>query len=226
MNKNFKIKNDSKSRRGFLLDITKWVGGTAILAATANVFTSNKTNAAADPNSIQAEAQPYIGSIDMVGFNFAPVGWALCSGQLLSISEYETLFQLIGTTYGGDGQTTFGLPNFQGRMPVHKGQGSGLSSLTIGEMGGTESVTLNVNQIPSHNHLLAVNSDGGTSDNPSGNYMAANSEGIKHYSNTAGSNANTNSIGEYGSSQAHSNMSPYLAVNFIISLYGIFPSQN
>ena len=217
-----KLINIVRSRRGFLKEITKWIGGTALFAAAANLFFSKETKA----DSILAEAQPYLGSISMVAFNFEPVGWAFCSGQLLPISEYEALFQLIGTTYGGDGQNTFALPDLRGRIPIHMGTGPGLPSYTLGQSGGAESITLTLNQMPIHNHSLAVNSSGGTSDNPTGNYMASNSEGFKHYSNSAGSTGNGASIVNAGGNQPHNNMPPYLCVNFIIALFGIFPSRN
>src|SRR6478752_7772156 len=111
-------------------------------------------------------SQPFVGEIRMFGGNFAPAGWAFCNGQVLPISENDVLFNLIGTTYGGDGQETFALPNLQSRVPIHMGQGPGLSSYTIGEMGGTETVTLTTNQIPAHNHVPAANNGTGTSTNP------------------------------------------------------------
>ena len=137
----------------------------------------------------------------------------------------NALFALLGTTYGGDGQNTFALPDLQGRVPIHQGSAR-FVQLFIGQSGGQESVTLLSNQMPIHNHSLAVNSSGGTSDNPAGNYMASNSEGFKHYSNSAGSSGNGASIVNAGGNQSHNNMPPYLCVNFIIALEGIFPSRN
>jgi len=217
---------DFKSRRGFIKGITRLIGGTTLLAASTNLITATEIKAASYRKSVLAEGTPYLGSICMVAFNFAPNGWALCNGQLLPISEYDTLFTLIGTTYGGDGQTTFALPDLRGRVPIHKGQGPGLPSYSLGESGGQESVTLTLNQIPQHNHALTVSTNGGSNDNPVGNYMASNSEGIKHYSNTAGSNANGSSVGNIGGNQPHNNMSPFLCVNFIIALEGLYPPQN
>lgn len=214
--------NIVRSRRGFLKGITKWIGGTTLIAATANLIFSKETKA----KSILTSGTPYVGSISMVAFNFEPVGWALCSGQLLPISQYDALFSLLGTTYGGDGQNTFALPDLRSRVPIHQGQGPGLPAYVIGQSGGQESVNLTLNQMPVHNHSFAVNSNGGTSDNPASNFMASNSEGTKHYSNLAGSNANGASIGNTGGSQPHNNMPPYLCINFIIALEGLYPSRN
>jgi microcystin-dependent protein len=224
MDSNVTIKNNSKSRRGFLLDLPKWIGGTALLAAAANIFTSKEIKAAS--NSPLAGTESFIGSIDMVGFNFAPRNWATCDGQLLSITQNPALFSLLGTQFGGNGQTTFALPDLRGRVPLHQGEGPGLPSYTMGERSGEPNHTLISNEIPAHNHSLAVNTNGGTSDNPVGNYMASNSEGIKQYSNSAGSSANGTSVGNAGGSQPHNNMPPYLCVNFVIALTGIFPSRN
>ncbi len=167
---------------------------------------------------------PYIGEIRMFAGNFAPVGWAFCQGQLLAISEYETLFNLIGTTYGGDGQSTFGLPNLASRVPVHMGQGSGLSSYVIGQSGGTEIVTLTTNQIPAHAHVPQASSGSGPQSSPSGNVWAS-STNLPYSSNAPSSALAAPAIGLAGGSQPHDNMIPYLVVNFIISLFGIFPSQ-
>ena len=157
------VKNDSKSRRGFLQKVTNLIGGTAIFAAAANLFTSSESKAKSLP---LAGAEDFIGTIDMVGFGFAPRDWATCDGQLLAISSYSALFSLLGTTYGGDGRTTFQLPDLRGRVPIGRGSGPGLSNYNWGQSGGTETVTLSTQQIPSHNHSFAVNTAGGTSDTP------------------------------------------------------------
>jgi microcystin-dependent protein len=166
-------------------------------------------------------AQPYVGEIRMFGGNFAPAGWMFCSGQLLPISENETLFQLIGTTYGGDGQSTFALPNLQSRVPIHQGNG-----FVLAEQGGVETVTLTVNQIPAHSHPLAGSTGNGSQVGPSGNVLSSSTV-VQLY---AGENADTpmaaTSIGPVGGSQPHDNLQPYLAINFIISLFGIFPSPS
>ena len=165
-------------------------------------------------------AQPYVGEIRMFAGNFAPAGWMFCEGQLLPISENETLFNLIGTTYGGDGQSTFALPDLRGRLPIHMGGG-----FTLAETGGVETVTLTVSQIPSHSHAFLGTSSFGTASTASGNVLAQ-TQAIKLYDATAPSTpmaAGTTS--STGGSQPHSNFQPYLCVDFIISLFGIFPSQ-
>jgi microcystin-dependent protein len=169
-------------------------------------------------------SEPYVGEIRMGGWNFAPNGWMFCDGSLLSISEYEVLFTLIGTTYGGDGQNTFALPDLRGRVPVHQGTGFG-QTVVIGQSGGTETVSLGLNQIPSHNHLIAAQSGAGDQPGPGGN-MLANS-GLEQYSTAAtSSQIATGTIGSAGGSQPHDNLPPYLAISFVISLFGVFPSQN
>lgn len=164
-------------------------------------------------------AQPYVGEIRMFAGNFAPAGWMFCEGQLLPISENETLFQLIGTTYGGDGQSTFGLPDMRGRVPVHMGNG-----LILAETGGVEQVTLTVNQITSHSHPLLVSAGPGNTNAPGGN-VTGESAAVKIYISEAPSVAmNPQAVGPTGGSQPHNNFQPYLCINFIISLFGIFPS--
>lgn len=174
-------------------------------------------------------AQPYVGQIMMFGGSFAPCGWAFCNGALLPISENEWLFNLIGTTYGGDGQETFALPNLSGRVPVHQGQGPGIqSNYVIGEMGGVESVTLTTQQIPVHNHYSMVTNSRGTSHSPVGNIQAADSHDIASPYAKSGlldANMHSNAIQTNGGNQPHENMQPYLAVSFVISLFGVFPSQ-
>ncbi|MGB9365251.1 MAG: tail fiber protein [Xanthobacteraceae bacterium] len=177
-------------------------------------------------------SSPYVGQILMVGFNFAPAGWMLCQGQLLPISEYETLFQLIGTTYGGDGQSTFGLPNLSGRVPLHMGTGASGTTYTIGESAGVESVTLTTQQIPNHNHLVQVLEAPGGASKPGGNILATEALSVQQNCFTYGAFGGTQStlapatIQPAGGSQPHENMQPYLTVNFAISLFGVFPSQN
>ena len=167
-------------------------------------------------------SQPYVGEIRMFAGNFAPAGWMFCEGQLLPISEYETLFNLIGTTYGGDGQSTFALPDQRGRLPIHQGNG-----FTLAETGGVEGVTLTISQIPAHSHpFLATTSLAGAATPQSNVVAALNVAGNDIYSPANGTAAlAANSIGSTGGSQPHSNFQPYLCISFIISLFGVFPSQ-
>lgn len=166
-------------------------------------------------------ADPYIGEIRMFAGNFAPAGWMFCEGQLLAISENEALFALIGTTYGGDGESTFGLPDLRGRVPIHQGGG-----LVLSETGGTEEVTLTVNQIPGHLHGFSANPGSGTSANVQGNLLSTSSAVQVYRESTANQNMNAAAIGSAGGSRPHANLQPYLCVDFIISLFGIFPSQS
>lgn len=164
-------------------------------------------------------SQPYIGEIRMFGGNFAPVGWAFCNGALMDISQNDALFNLIGTTYGGDGQSTFALPNLQSRVPVHVGPG-----FALGQSGGAETVTLTTSQIPAHSHVPQCNSSAGTQSSPSGGVWAQST--LDQFSASAPSAPMAAAaLGSSGGSQPHDNMLPYLAVNFILSLFGVFPSQ-
>lgn len=168
---------------------------------------------------------PYIGEIRMFGGNFAPAGWAFCDGQLLPISEYDALFALIGTTYGGDGQSTFALPDLRGRLPIHAGTGPGLSPRQLGERGGIEEVTLTVNQLPSHDHVpFQASTVRGNSANPAGSVLAESAQISPYAEDTPGASLAFNSISAAGGSQPHTNVMPFLCVNFIISQFGIFPS--
>lgn len=161
----------------------------------------------------------------MVGFNFAPAGWAFCDGQLMPISEMETLFNLIGTTYGGDGQETFGLPNLMGRIPVHAGTGPDGQTYTLGEMGGVESVTLTTNQIPNHAHAPTAQTGAGNQPGP-GNGVWAFSNLAQFNNLAADSNMAPQAVQSTGASQPHENMMPFTVINFCISLFGIYPSQS
>ncbi len=164
-------------------------------------------------------AQPYVGEIRMFAGNFAPAGWMFCEGQLLPISEYETLFNLIGTTYGGDGQSTFGLPDLRGRIPVHMGSG-----FVLAETGGAEEITLTVSQIPSHNHPFLASGAAASLSSPVGNVLAESATVNPYIQDVTNSNMNAAAITSVGGSQPHNNFQPYLCVDFIISLFGIFPS--
>ncbi len=167
-------------------------------------------------------AHPYVGEITLFGGNFNPSGWALCQGQLLQISQNDTLFNLIGTTYGGDGQTTFALPDLQGRVPVHAGS-NGQNSYVLAEMGGGETVTLTKQQLPAHTHALPVTDTAATGGAPAGAIPAAWS--TSQYSDTAPNGSMGPAVQAAGGDQPHDNMMPVLGLNFIISLFGVFPSQ-
>jgi microcystin-dependent protein len=162
---------------------------------------------------------PYIGEIRMFAGNFAPAGWMFCAGQLLAISENETLFNLIGTTYGGDGQTTFALPNLQGRLPIHQGGG-----FTLAQTGGAESVTLSVPQIPAHSHAFLASGNNASGANAGGNVLAQTPSYTPYIALPPGSALSANAVAPTGGNQPHNNFQPYLCVNFIISLFGVFPS--
>jgi microcystin-dependent protein len=180
-------------------------------------------------------SQPFIGQIMMTGFNFAPTGWALCNGQTLSISQNAALFSLIGTYYGGNGVSTFQLPNLQSSVPIHQGTGAGLSTYVIGQVGGTENVSLLYNNMPQHNHLINVSTAYGTLTTPSGNILgvtnggtpSAPAAGNNDFVSTA-SNATlaATAVGTAGGNVPHTNLQPYLVINFVIALVGIFPSRN
>jgi microcystin-dependent protein len=167
-------------------------------------------------------AQPFVGEIRMFAGNFAPAGWMFCEGQLLPISENETLFNLIGTTYGGDGQSTFGLPDLRGRVPLHMGGG-----FTLAETGGVEVVTLTIQQIPAHTHPMLGSTNTATSNSPTANLGGRITiAGVFAYGTDAPLGAlNAQAVSSTGGSQPHNNFQPYLCVNFILSLFGIFPTQ-
>lgn len=161
---------------------------------------------------------PYLSEIKIVSFNFPPKGWAFCNGQLLPINQNQALFSLLGTTYGGDGRVNFALPNLQGRIPVHMGGG-----FTLGEIAGETAHTLNISELPAHNHVPVGSSSSPASATPAGNLWCVNPN---LYNATSDSAMNPACLTATGGSQAHDNMSPYLVLNFIIALQGIFPSQN
>lgn len=164
-------------------------------------------------------AQPYVGEIRMFAGNFAPAGWMFCEGQLLPISENETLFQLIGTTYGGDGQSTFALPDLRGRIPVHQGNG-----FILAETGGAEEITLTVNQIPAHTHAFLASTNVSQDTSPQNKVPGQSGSALLYIQDTTDSNMSAQAVTSVGGSQPHTNFQPYLCVDFIISLFGIFPS--
>lgn len=179
-------------------------------------------------------SEPFLGEIKMVGFNFAPRGWSFCDGQLLPIAQNTALFSLLGTTYGGDGRTTFGLPDLRGRVPIHVGSGPGLSSYRWGERGGVENVTLNVTQIPAHGHTAAGTANAvngaGNSKTPTGNTWASLSRENAYSSAVADGTMAANNVNvtvnNAGGSQPHTNVQPFLSIYFCIALTGIFPSRS
>ncbi len=172
---------------------------------------------------------PYVGEIRMFGGNFAPAGWAFCNGQQLAISEFDTLFNLIGTTYGGDGQETFNLPDLQSRVPIHMGQGPGLTqNYIIGEAAGVETVTLTTQQLPVHSHPALGNPNNGSLPDPANNVNAKSTTPnvFLYHTLPPGAAFNGQAVAPVGGSQPHENLQPYLAISFIISLYGIYPQPN
>jgi len=164
-------------------------------------------------------SEPFIGEIKIISWNFPPKGWAFCNGQLLPINQNQALFSILGTTYGGDGMRTFGLPNLQGRTPAHVGNG-----ISLGQMGGETAHTLNISEIPAHTHVPVGSSANGNTTDPTNAVWAANV--FSSYSPTPAVAMMPQDILPTGGSQPHENMSPYLVLNFIIALQGIFPSQN
>ena len=173
-------------------------------------------------------SEPFVAEIRMFGGNFAPRGWAFCDGQLLAVSQNDALFSLIGTIYGGDGRTTFGLPDLRGRLAIHAGTGPGLSPRRLGAKGGSESETLTVNQLPSHTHPVQASSGSGTSTSPVGNYPAAVPLTAQYQNVGAGSpgTVQMEQTDAVGGSRSHTNLAPALCVHYIIALVGIYPSRN
>ncbi|MBZ0114974.1 MAG: tail fiber protein [Thermoanaerobaculia bacterium] len=165
-------------------------------------------------------SEPFLAEIRLMGFNFAPRGWAFCDGQILPINQNQSLYSLLGTTYGGDGRTSFGLPDCRGRTPVHVG-----GNHPLGQKGGEETHTLDTNEMPGHDHRLMASSNDGSTVNPTGEVLAKAT--VATYVDPAQLvTMNSGSIGRVGGSQAHDNMQPYLAINFCIALAGLFPSRH
>lgn len=170
-------------------------------------------------------SEPFVGEIRMFAGNFAPRGWAFCDGQLLAVSQNDALFSLLGTIYGGDGRTTFGLPDLRGRFPIHAGHGPGLSERRLGSKGGSEKETLTVNQLPSHTHPIQASGNLTTSPNPANNTFAQ-SIGDVYTTDFTPSGMNSGVVSQVGGSQSHTNLMPFLCINFIIALVGIYPSRH
>jgi microcystin-dependent protein len=171
-------------------------------------------------------SEPLIAEITIFAGNFAPRSWAFCNGQLLPISQNTALFSIIGTTYGGDGRTTTGLPNLQGRAPMHPGRGPGLTSRRLGENGGVETETLSESQIPNHTHGLEASSFPANDDDAAGKYLARGTGVGSYASSGVGAVAAGDAVGNSGGSQAHENMQPFLTMSFIIALQGLYPSRS
>jgi microcystin-dependent protein len=171
-------------------------------------------------------SEPFVGEIRMFAGNFAPRGWAFCDGQLLAVSQNDALFSLLGTIYGGDGRTTFGLPEMRGRIPVHAGQGPGLSNRRLGDKSGTEEVTVTVSQLPPHTHSMNASTAAGTENSPGGEFLGASPNTRIFRPATPDRTLNAASISSVGGSQSHSNLMPFLCIHFIIALVGIYPSRH
>lgn len=169
-------------------------------------------------------SEPFVAEIRIFAGNFAPRGWAFCNGQLLPIAQNTALFSLIGTTYGGDGRSTTALPDLQGRAPMHPGRGPGLTERRLGQRGGVETVTLSEAQLPNHNHAMEVSAEDGERRDPANNYFGRGNAVYADPSNTAG--MASQSLPSAGGSQAHNNLQPFLAINFIIALVGLYPSRS
>jgi microcystin-dependent protein len=170
-------------------------------------------------------SEPFVGEIRMFAGNFAPRGWAFCDGQLLAVSQNDVLFSLLGTIYGGDGRTTFGLPDLRGRVPVHAGSGPGLSPQPLGAMAGTEAETITVNQLPSHTHNYQANTTAGSQSAAVGNLVATRAGDPTYAEDAPSVDMSATAISSVGGSQSHTNLMPYLCVHFIVALFGIYPSR-
>jgi len=219
----------TSSRRGFLGKLAAALGAGGLFGGVAGASDSQaSTNATAG-------SDPFIGGMSLVPYTFAPRGWAFCNGELLAISQYNALFSLIGSNYGGDGRTTFGLPNLEGRMPIHAGQGPGGNAYRLGDSGGTSAVSLSESEIPPHDHSLnvrlPVSSSEADATTPAGNALGAqpSSRGTVPVYSTGSADSDMSAAGDVGSTgggRSHTNMPPYTVVHFIIALQGIYPSRN
>lgn len=170
-------------------------------------------------------SEPFVAEIRIFAGNFAPRGWAFCNGQLLPVSQNTALFSLIGTTYGGDGRSTTALPNLKGRAPMHPGRGPGLTSRRLGQRGGSEMVTLTEAQMPNHTHTATASSEPASTNVPANNYLARTTGRGSNLYKTSGTQVSMASAGNAGGSQAHNNMQPFIVMNFIIALVGLYPSR-
>lgn len=198
-------------RRNFLSRLFAFTAGGAVLAPASRAL--------AAPSATNA-AEPFVGEIGIVAFDFAPVGWALCNGQLLPISQNTALFSLLGTYYGGNGLSNFALPDLRGRLPLHYG-----GAYLLGQAGGEEAHVLTATEMPAHAHALLADPSNGTSDDPGGHSLARNPAGIPAFGANAAAPMHGGAIGAAGAGQPHNNMPPFLTLNFIIALQGIYPSR-
>ena len=171
-------------------------------------------------------SDPFVGEIRMFAGNFAPRGWALCDGQLLAVNQHDALFSLLGTIYGGDGRTTFGLPDLRGRLPIHQGTGPGLSPRPLGQKSGTERITLTANQLASHTHPLQASAEAADQTDPAGNVNAESVTIDQYVSEPLDTTMASTAITKVGGSQPHDNVQPFLCIYFIIALVGIYPSRH
>lgn len=214
-------KNFIKGLAGVLTFGWFFSGNDELQASDLNDKTSDTINSAS-----AMVFEPLLGSIMLFAGTFAPRGWAFCNGQLLPINQNQALFSIIGTVYGGDGRTTFALPDLRGRAPIGAGQGAGLSNYPVGVSTGNETTTLTVNNLPSHAHALKGSSSPGTSNSPNGNVPAVNRDGILHYGSDADVDMNSAGVTNTGGNQPINNLQPVLAMHYCIALQGIFPSRS
>ncbi len=215
-----RVPADKNTRRRFIRSM-------GILSGLGLVPTVARRAHASDELASSAQGlEPFIGEIAMFAGNFAPRNWAFCDGQLLPIAQYQALFSLLGTTYGGDGQTTFALPDLRGRFPLHPGSGSGLTPRSLGETGGAEAVALTIASMPSHTHAANASTGEGAFDTPQDAVHGRPASGIPQYATGPNTAMAGDAIGTTGGDRTHNNMPPYLGINFIIALQGVFPSRN
>ena len=217
---------ETASRRSWLKRLSGLLAGGALLGQVGPVAARGASQVAGPLGNRDC----FIGEIMMIGFDYAPQGWTFCNGQLLPISQNGALFQLLGTTYGGNGTTNFALPDLRGRVPVGQGQGPGLSNRALGAVGGTEASTLAVGQLPAHTHAVPASADlgttprAGTASPPASNYLADGGRGSAQYA-TAANATLAGTVQAVGTGQSHENRQPFLGINFIICLEGLFPSR-
>ncbi len=214
-------KTSSTGRRRFLRRLGLF-GGLGLVSPAASMASPDEQPAS------RLAVEPFIGEISMFAGNFPPRNWAFCDGQLLQISQYQALFSILGTTYGGDGRTTFALPDLRGRVPIHSGSGAGpgLTTRGLGSTGGAEAVALGAANIPGHSHTVKASTSEGGFDSPEGRYPARPASGIPQYGDQADTALAGDAVADFGTASPHENMPPFLALNYIIALVGTFPSRN